>query len=441
MYYIKLTALSAFLFGITAVSAQNPSSSLLPLTIHQIWQQAEQNSKAVQIQQIKLQSSEEEIKDARKERLPDINAAGQYARVSNMPQYEDGIFHTPTQYPLLHTYYTLGADAYLNVYSGNKTNLNIAERETRHQITEEQSLQVLSDVRLRAAAYYLEIQRGLIFKDLTQKNIAEQQQQLEHIRQLQKNGVVLKSDLLRAELQLSRQQLSLDQIDNDIAIARQKLNILIGQPDSTPILPTQVPDPDSLAPAPLQDYLDLAEAQSHAGRISQQEIALRKLRVKEARAANSPHIGLFAMYTYAYPQILFYPYAAAVYGWGMAGVKASFSFSGLYQNKHKIKIAELEAQAQDVEHKSIDDAIREQVTSSWLRYKEALHRIEVAQKNVAQARENARIVSNTYFNQLSLVTDLLDANTQSLQTRFELAAAQMAALLQYYQLLNSIGNL
>jgi outer membrane protein len=65
----------------------------------------------------------------------------------------------------------------------------------------------------------------------------------------------------------------------------------------------------------------------------------------------------------------------------------------------------------------------------------------VAKENIKQASENLRIVNNTYFNQLSLLTDLLDADTQLLQTRFDLAAAQISAELQYYQLQKTIGNL
>ena len=45
--------------------------------------------------------------------------------------------------------------------------------------------------------------------------------------------------------------------------------------------------------------------------------------------------------------------------------------------------------------------IRQQVNEAYLRYKEALNRISVAQTNIQQATENSRIVNNTYFNQLS----------------------------------------
>jgi len=39
------------------------------------------------------------------------------------------------------------------------------------------------------------------------------------------------------------------------------------------------------------------------------------------------------------------------------------------------------------------------------------------------------------------VTDLLDADTQMLQTRFDLVSANIAARVRYYQLQKVIGNL
>ena len=422
------------------VEAQ-PTPQPVPLTIDQVWQQTALYSKAVKSQEYKVLGAREEIQQARSEKLPEITAAGQYARVTNLPEYENGITHAPTQYPVLHTYYTLGGEAYWNIYSGGRMNTAIEEKQVLGKMAEEEKAMTLSEIKLRAAAYLLDIEKGMQFRELTGKNIDDLQHQLDHIRQLQKNGVVLKSDVLRAELQLSRQKLSLDQIGNDIVIATQRLNILIGQDDSIPVVPADLPDADSLPPASIQQYLEEAGRNAHPGLIASQQKELRRLQVNAARASAMPRLGFFAQYQYAYPQILFYPYTAAVYGFGMAGVKASWSISSLYQNKHRVRAAQIESEREEVDHANVGDLTRQQVTAAWLRYKEALHRIAVARTNVAQATENNRIVNNTYFNQLSLVTDLLDANTQLLQTKFELTSARIAALLQYYQLQETIGNL
>jgi outer membrane protein TolC len=115
--------------------------------------------------------------------------------------------------------------------------------------------------------------------------------------------------------------------------------------------------------------------------------------------------------------------------------------SALYQNKHKRAEAKINLERQEIEHADIQDQVREVVRTAYLRYTEALTRIQVANDNITQAKENFRIVNNTYFNQLSLLTDLLDAETQLLQARFDLTTAAVTAQLQYYQLLKATGNL
>lgn len=411
------------------------------LTLNEVWAKAEASSKAIQMKSLGIQSSIEGIKDAKAERLPDIDVDGEYARVSNMPVYDKGLFSTPEQFPVLHTYYKAEGSAYFNIYNGNKTNLEIEARKTESIIAGEKQKLTISEIKLAAAAYYLDMQRTLIFKDLLLKDIAAQEKQLTQIRTLQKNGVVLKSDVLRAELKLSKQKLSMVTLDNDQAIANQKLNILIGLPDDQRVDPVQPISIDSASLKSYGDYLADAGSNAYQLKISEQETQLKELQFKKVKANVSPKIGAFAKYSYNYPQILFYPYSGNLYGLGFYGVKASFEISSFYHNSHKTKIARLEYESQEIEHAATQDNIRQKVNEAYLRFKEALNRVEVSKVNIKQATENRRIVSNTYFNQTALITDLLDADTQLLQTRFDLASAQIAAQLQYYQLQNTTGKL
>lgn len=49
--------------------------------------------------------------------------------------------------------------------------------------------------------------------------------------------MVLKSDVLRVELELSKRKMTLTTIENDILIATQKLNIILGIPDEQVVIP------------------------------------------------------------------------------------------------------------------------------------------------------------------------------------------------------------
>lgn len=427
--------------GFAEANGQHTPDKAITLTINQVWEKATAQNKIIKMQNLDVAVSAEKILDAKAERLPEISTEAEYGKVSNFPLFVDGLLHKPELLPVEHTFYKVGGDAYLNLYNGHKTSTNITRQQILHEIHSERRNQTVSEIKLQAAAYYLDLQRSIAFKALMEKNIEDQERQLKEIRQLLTNGVVLKSDVLRAELQLSRQNLTLNQINNDIAIARQKLNILMGAPDAQQTLPVELSSMQELPVKNYEEYLGEAMARSYQNKISEEETRLSKLELKDVKANVNPKLGLFANYAYSYPQIQFYPYSNYLYGLGTAGIKASFSVDALYHNKHKVKAAQIELKTQELEHHHTQDQIRQKVNEGYLRYNESLNRIKVAETNVIQARENARIVNNTYFNQLSLVTDLLESNTQLLQTQFDLAAARIAAQLQYYQLQNIIGNL
>jgi outer membrane protein TolC len=438
-----LGAVGLLALNINTLNAQSKSDStpIITLSLPQVLAKATAYSKVIKIADLKVTVSEKDVRDASAAILPEISVRGNLERATNMAMYEDGLLQSPTQRDIINTRYKIGGEAYFNLYNGNKTNLKIAAENTRQQMTREQRNLTASEIKLRAVARYLDIQQSSIFRDLLIKDIADQEKQVAQIKDFQQNGLVLNSDVLRAELKLSRQKMSLIQLENDIVIASQKLNILIGEAENFRVNPIEDTDPGSVPLNTHEDYIAAAISHSYLTKISAQEVALSKIKVKEVKGNLAPKTGLYAEYNYAYPQISLYPYAAAPYGLGVIGVKAAFPVSGFYHNKNKVQAAQLVSEQQIMAHANLEENIRQQVNEAWLRYKEGLQRIDIAVANVAQATENFRIVNNTYFNQTSLITDLLDADVQLLQTKFELASSQIAARLQYYKLQYIIGEL
>lgn len=424
------------------ISAQAGSSrtDTIRLSLKDAWLRAEENSRHIKINTISTDIAEAEVKDAKKERLPEIGVKGSIEKASNIPIYENGIFSKPTQHEVIHTLYRAGADFYLNIYEGNKLNLKIKENQTLQKIKAIQKEQAVSDIHYKTASLYLDLQKTLIFRDLIKKDIDDQKVQLKEIQNLYKNGVVLKSDVLRIDLELSKRKMALVTIENDILIATQKLNIILGIPDEQIVIP-EAPFSEWNEKTTYNEYLKQALDHSFDYHVSEQQTELSKIKLKQVKANVSPKVGLYGEFYYANPQIFLYPYNPYWYSLGIVGLKASFSISSLYHNTQKVKAAALEFEKEEEVHKDTEDKIRQQVKEAYLRYQEALEQIKVAETNVIQAKENARIMKNTYFSQTSLITDLLDADIQLLQTKFELEAAKIMAQNNYYLLQNITGTL
>ncbi|KAA2243290.1 TolC family protein [Chitinophaga agrisoli] len=412
----------------------------LSLSLPEAWQKAAAHSRFIEIKKLSTGIAGEEIRDAQTERYPELGVMASMEKATNIPIYEHGLFSHPTQHEVIHTLYKVGADLYLDIYNGNKLNLKIAEDKTLHQIAQIREDEAVSEIRYKTAALYLELQQSFIFRMLIIKDIADQEKQLTEIKAFYKHGTVLKSDVLRVELDLSKRKLTLVQIENDILIATQKLNIIMGEPDERVIKPLDL-QADQDAGIPYEQWLTDALRHSFPYHVSEQETALSEIHVRQIKANTRPRAGIYGDFYYANPQIFLYPYNPYWYSLGIGGVKVSYPISALYHNTHKLRAARLELEREETAHKDMEDKVRQQVREAYLRYKEALIQISVAEVNVTQAEENARIMRNTYFNHTSLITDLLDADIQVLQTRFELAAARIKAQHKYYLLQNITGIL
>lgn len=431
----------SFLLFTINTHAQDPRRPQ-KLTLDEVWSLADSNSKRIQIQQVAVSTTEAGIKAARAERLPELEAGGVLAHIFPLPIFENGLFHTPTQFPVEPKYYKVAADAYLNLSNGGKTEREIKASKKENEIALAKMSLSKQEIHYAAALYFYDVYRNLSYKSLLLQDVKDLEQQLKEINHLYKNGTVLKSDVLRAELRLSRQKMMLTEIQNNQLIASQKLNLLIGAGDDDSLIP-EVKDSlnDALVLKQMDQYLSEADVHSYQLDISKKESELQELKLKQLRSNVMPSLGLFAEYAYAYPQIQFYPYSLAPYGNGMAGLKLKIPIAAFYKNKHQVAMQQLRVHQSELADEEERDNIRQEVKTTYIKYRESLQRIDVATENIRQASESYRIVQNTYFNQLSLLTDLLDAETQLLQSRFELTTAKVNARIQYYQLQKAVGTL
>jgi outer membrane protein TolC len=154
-----------------------------------------------------------------------------------------------------------------------------------------------------------------------------------------------------------------------------------------------------------------------------------------------PTISLVSAYGFSYPNYLEFPPVNQLYSIGYVGIKVSYNISSLYQNTHKVSAAEIRLDEIRQNQQLVQDNAREEVKSLLIRYNESLNRVAVMQQSIVQATVNYRIVNTKYFNQLALLTDLLDADNLYQEARYNLISAETDASLIYYNLLYATGNL
>lgn len=423
-------------------NAQQRLSGGQSVTLPEVWARLEKHNKELKSKELEVKKSEAQWKSARIDRLPELNVGGSYSRVSDMMLYKDGIFREGKNVPVIPQSYSIGGEAALNLYNGGKTKLEIQLKKVQLEMAADQHDLAGADLKFKSAVYYFELLRNYQFKALMLQEIAYEEKQLKEISHLYQNGIVLKSDVLRADLKVSNQKLLISEIENNIVLGSQQLNIMMGQADSIRL----APDPGKMENPPssvlsYQEYLALALKRSFEIKLSANERTLKDLNVKQVKSNVLPKLSLFSAYHYNYPQSSFYPYSDALWGFGQLGLKVTMPISNFYLNKHKTTAAVISSKQQKLAYEIREDEIRTAVNKAWLHYTEALKRIDVAKKNILQATESLRILRNSYFNQQALLTDMLDTETQLLQSRFDLTTAEVNAQIQYYQLLKTVGKI
>lgn len=118
-----------------------------------------------------------------------------------------------------------------------------------HEIAGLQTSADASDIKLSLMEQYLNL--FCLYKeyDVMRQNISESERRLQDIIRMKEEGLITNNDVLRSELQLSNDRISLKQTQNSIILASQRLNILLGLDEQMLV----IPDTSALQPALLAE--------------------------------------------------------------------------------------------------------------------------------------------------------------------------------------------
>jgi outer membrane protein TolC len=436
-----ILVLSIFLFNPNIGIAQ-ADQTIYKLSLAEAVEFAKSQNKSVQAANIEEQAVGEDRKDAFNNGLPTINVGSSYQRFSDLTLFTDGLSHA-TSGPRKPTPNSAnaGVDVLFNIYGGGRQRALQKEQSSKLKFAKLNARDISGSEGLQTASQYLEMVRLIEQQKFIADQLKRAQTRLSNINSLYKNQKVTKSDVLRAEVALSNVELSMQQNENDIAISNQKLNLLINVPETVIISPVDsagMPKPDILSLLPL---VESAKVSSIGVQKAGESVEVQQARLKGIKSANLPNLSFYGGYGLNYPNYLFFPPVNQAYAVGFVGLKLQYSISSLYQNKRKVTAGELRVKELQIQQEAFSDHVGIEIKSYYIKYREALTRISVNEKSVEQARVNYAIVNTKYLNQLSLLTDLLDADNLYQESRLNLVKAQTDSMVIYYHILYTSGNL
>lgn len=434
MCFLFLSSLAAF--------SQSSNDGSIKISLAEAIRLAKTNNKVVESGRMEQDAADEDLKDAKAAALPSLSFSGSYQRFTKLTLYTNGLSDSKSipKNPGPNGA-DLGANANFNIYSGGRNRSAIEEQQHRSTLSEVSLLETSGSIALQVASQYLDLIKLRSQKKLTQEQITRAETRLRNINALYRNSKVTKSDVLRAELNLSNVKLIMQQVDNDISISSRRLAVLINVGGEVEIVPSEALTQEPADIEAVQNLVNTTTADAFGVRKFDENIKIIGARIKGVKSNYYPSISAISAYGLSYPNTIFNPPVDQAYSIGLVGIRVQYNLSSLYHNKHKVSAATTRLKALELQKAALTDNLSQEAVSLGIKYGEALNRINVIQKQIEQAEVNYKIVSAKYFNQLALLTDLLDADNLLQESRFNLILAQNALQTIFCRLQFTSGKL
>ncbi|WP_292009569.1 TolC family protein [Chryseobacterium sp.] len=412
------------------------------LSLQQAIELGLRNNKNIQISHLKHTMSETREKDLKMEKLPDFEFHASYTQLTNLNQYENGVFNQSTKYDVINGMYDFTLSASIPVYMGGK----IKNTEKKASLDSEISaLNTHRDERLlkmEIITAYLQIHHLKEQQDLINQKMREDSVNIRQVKTLKNNGVVTYNEVLRTSLQLSNHKMSWTELDNSIQIAEHKLKTILSLPEEQEVHVETTDLVSEGADIPyVNELTDTALNKNESVEITKKNLSLKELDQKIIKANYLPKITAGGEYFLKYPNMLFFPPEPYAYRLGMIGVNLTYPIESLYKNKYKMQEAKENIDLAKLQIEENEEKIRHNVFEAYKKFEETEEKVKIAKEAIEQAKENYRIVRTKYANKLSLITELIDADNAYLEAQSNLISVQINRQLKYYQLQYTIGNL
>src|SRR6478672_3126298 len=437
---ILLTAGWCLFFSLftTGVFAQEQK----PLGLQEAIDLSLKNSKQLKSSQAKIEEATAALKESVEKRLPDANVSGSYLRL-NSPNVDlktkkdnSGGGTTTTESPKPSQAMYGMANVSLPLFSGFRIKYGIESARFLEQAAKLDAENDQEEIILNTIDAYNNLYKAYAAVELVDSNLQSARERATQFRNLEKNGLLPRNELLKAELQVSNTELSLLDAQNNWQLANINMDLMLGLPENTEL---QLDTAAFQAPKELKqvaEYVQLGlQNRKDLSAVSYRKKAAATA-VKATEGEKYPGLALTGGYV-----ALNVPGVLTVTNAVNIGLGVQYSISSLWKNKAKVQQAQAREKQIAASEELLGDAIRLQVNRAYQNYLLAQKKIDVLQNAIDQATENYRIINNKYQNALATTTELLDADVAQLQAKLNYAFAKSDAVVAYDKLLQAAGLL
>ncbi|MCD0465555.1 TolC family protein [Flavobacterium sp. ENC] len=427
----QLMLFGIFFIGISSIEAQEKTSLTLDEAVKLAWEK----SNEVTLANTKVNSRKYELQTVKNNQYPDLKIQGQYQRLTkaSIDMHNDEASAEPMASPDRAMFGM--ANLSLPIFSGFKIQSSIEAYDNLYEAESANAAKTKEDVALRVITYYTALYKAQKTLDLLNENQKQAQQRVTDFTELEKNGIIPRNDLLKAQLLVSKTKLSIDEANNNINNINFYLTTLL---KLDPTVKLQVNESDffnlKTTNAPTSDALALESRKDLEAIRFQQKASEANIRV--AKSGYYPSLALLGGYT----ALDLKDFITVKYAMNF-GVGLTYDLSGILKNSAHVREAESKALEVKNTEAVMTDRIKVEVQKSIEDYSLAINQSVVYDEALQQAEENYRLVKDKFDNGLSDTNDLVEADVEQLNAKINTALSKAAIIQKYYELLSVSGQL
>ena len=415
--------------AVIAVKAQQEQR----MTVNELFELVESNSKTLQSQKISVEFAQKGIEVARTARLPEVNASASLSLNGDVLVTDRDFTHWEG-YGAPRWGNSLAVEAQQVVYAGGAIDAGIRLAELHAEQAAVGVSQSREQQRFLALGQYMDIFKLRNREQVFVQNIELTQRLIVDIQAKYEQGMALKNDVTRYELQLETLRLQLKKLQDQRAILNYQLINQLGLPEGTVI----VPDEGIISQAYGNDgeamWQDKALAESPLMRQTalSRQMADQELRI--ARSDKLPKIALVAADNFSGPFTYDIPPLNKNINYWYLGVGVKYSLSSLFKSGKKIEQALVRTRQAEQAREVVAEQLNNQVQQAYTYYQQAYVELETQRKSVELAHQNYQVINDRYLSQLALVTDMIDASNVKLNAELNEVDARVGIAWAFYRL-------
>ncbi|MFH0775633.1 MAG: TolC family protein [bacterium] len=389
-----------------------------PLTLKECIQIALDNSSKIATAKRSLDTAQLEVKDARAGYLPGLGISAGYNINDTYDKIEWTEKHYDARLSLTETFYDNG-----------QTSAKIEQAKARLTSAQLDFQKIQDDLVLEVIKNYYTLLKAQGMLKVKEEGLKQAQTHLNLAKARYDAGSVPKSDILKAEVEVSGAELDSIEAENTLSLARADLNNCLGIDLNTPILIVDIEEPlmisgdtkkkaassnpEPRTPNPEIDMtLDecLSYALKNRPEIKKAEINLKinEINLKLAQKEVWPSIALEGSYNTDIDQLINkYDWDEST-GWEI-GIKASLPIFDAGKAKRGVTKAKLNLANTKTNADQLKKEIALEVKKAYLTAKSQKKVIETTEKQLSQAKESFESTQGRYSSGVAPIYEVTDA--------------------------------